>query len=99
MQNWKSVTVRLKEEDIALLNQRLKQSGFSSLGGFVRAFTQGIITNDRLVEPLAEKVADRIVVKMSTSRPMITTIPAHETDKACGRRDLNPGYKLGGLVS
>ena len=66
MGNWKSVTVRLKEEDVASLNQRLAQAGYNTLGEMARAFTQGILTNNQLVEPLADAIADRIVVKMST---------------------------------
>ena len=35
MSNWRTVGVRLKEEQLATLNQRLKQLGYSSLNEFV----------------------------------------------------------------
>jgi len=56
----------MKEEDVASLNQRLAQAGYNTLGEMVRAFTQGAITNNLLVEPLADMIADRIDVKMLT---------------------------------
>jgi len=100
MQTWKTVGVRLSEADLTALNQRLAQSGFRSLGELVRAYAMGIVDNGHLVDPLAEKVADNIVNKLLTSK--LATKPdlaSHETSIRCGRRDLNPGYKLGGLVS
>ena len=54
----KSVTVRMKIEDIASLNQRLAQSGFDTLGEMVRAYTQGIILYNQLVESFAETRQD-----------------------------------------
>ena len=97
---WKTVGIRLKETELAILNQRLKQSGFGSLGELVKAYTQDRISNEQLVEPLAERIAERIVnILLTTQIVPRQGSTARERCKACGRRDLNPGYKLGGLVS
>ena len=111
MRNWKSVTVRMKDDDVASLNQRLAQAGYKTLGEMVRAFTQGILGNNQLVEPLAEEIADRIVVKMSTMRGQglsseINT-PSNETARGpvvqryerppCTRENLR-GPKVGGPI-
>ena len=38
---WKSVTVRLKESDIAILNSKLKLNGFETFGDFAHAWLKG----------------------------------------------------------
>ncbi|MDQ6723462.1 MAG: hypothetical protein M3Z01_04265 [Thermoproteota archaeon] len=37
-QEWKSVTVRLKENELAILNNRLKINGFQNFNQFVHAW-------------------------------------------------------------
>ncbi len=67
MSDWRTVGVRLKEEDVAQLNQRLKQLGYGSLNEFVGGITKGVVTNKQIVDELAEAVADRIVNKLLNS--------------------------------
>ena len=67
MSNWRTVGVRLKEEQVATLNQRLKQLGYSSLNEFVGGLTGGVITNRLLVEELAEALAGKIVNNLLTA--------------------------------
>jgi hypothetical protein len=43
--NWRTVGVRLSEEQLALLNQKLSQLGYSTLGQLVGGLTEGVITN------------------------------------------------------
>ncbi len=38
---WKSMTVRLKENDIAVLNSKLKLNGFETFSEFVHAWIKG----------------------------------------------------------
>ena len=38
---WKSVTVRLKENDLALLNNKLKVNGFGTFSEFIHAWLKG----------------------------------------------------------
>jgi len=79
MTQWKTVGVRLSETELATLNQRLVQSGFKSLGELVRAYTIGLIDNGHLVDPLADKIADRIVNKLLAS-----------TDNVISQRVISP---------
>jgi hypothetical protein len=69
MSDWRTVGVRLKEEDVGQLNQRLKQLGYGSLNEFVGGITAGVVTNKQVVEELAEAIADKIVNKLLTSNP------------------------------
>ena len=38
---WKSVTVRLKEKELAILNNKLKINGFESFSQFVHTWIKG----------------------------------------------------------
>ena len=38
---WKSVTVRLKENELAILNSKLKLNGFDTFSQFVHAWIKG----------------------------------------------------------
>ena len=64
---WRTIGVRLKNEEISTLNLRLKQLGYDTLGEFAQALTKGIVSNRQLVEELAEVVADRVVNKLLTN--------------------------------
>ena len=41
IQDWKSVTVRLKENNVAILNSELKMNGFKTFSAFVHAWIDG----------------------------------------------------------
>ena len=53
MGNWRTVGVRVTEEQLALLNQKLSQLGYSTLGQLVGGLAEGVITNKQVVEELA----------------------------------------------
>lgn len=38
---WKSVTVRLKENDLAILNNKLQTNGFETFSEFIHAWLKG----------------------------------------------------------
>lgn len=67
MSDWRTVGVRLKEEDVGQLNRRLKQLGYGSLNEFVGGITAGVVTNKQVVEELAEALAGKIVNKLLSS--------------------------------
>lgn len=68
MGNWRTVGVRLKDEQVAVLNQRLGQLGYSTLSGLVGGLADGVITNKQLVEDLVDVLSDKIVNKLLTSQ-------------------------------
>lgn len=76
MSDWRTVGVRLKEEDVGQLNQRLKQLGYGSLNEFVGGITAGIVTNKQVVEELADVLAGKIVNKLltSASSPVLSSL-------------------------
>jgi hypothetical protein len=41
IQDWKSVTVRLKENDGAILNSKLNMNGFKTFSEFIHAWIDG----------------------------------------------------------
>jgi hypothetical protein len=70
MPNWRTVGVRLKDEDVATLNQRLKQLGYSSLNELVGGIATGVVTNKQVVEELADVIAGKIVNNLLTMQPV-----------------------------
>ena len=58
--------MRMTDDQIASLNQRLQQLGFATMGDYARALTEGVVGNEQLVEALA----DRVVNKMLTVQPL-----------------------------
>ena len=74
MSDWRTVGVRLKGEDVAQLNLRLKQLGYGSLNEFVGGITAGVVTNKQVVEELADVLAGKIVNKLLTSNPQPESI-------------------------
>jgi hypothetical protein len=59
--------MKLTDDQVAGLNLRLQQLGFDSMGDYARAFTEGVVGNEQLVGTLADSIADKIVVKMTTN--------------------------------
>jgi hypothetical protein len=57
----------MKEDQVAALNLRLKQLGFETMGDYARALTEGVVGNRQLIDDLAEAIAEKMVVKMTTS--------------------------------
>ena len=49
---WKSVTVRLKENELAILNSKLKYNGFDTFSHFVHAWIKGNILNMKITNKL-----------------------------------------------
>lgn len=68
--NWRTVGVRLKEEQVAVLNQRLGQLGYSTLSELVGGIASGVITNRQLVEDLADVLSVKIVNRLLTTEPV-----------------------------
>ena len=100
MSNWRTVGVRLKDEQVAVLNQRLGQLGYSTLGEFVGGLADSVITNKQLVEDLADVLSERIVNKLLTSPPAQRESPlAVESVKSHGWDSIPrpPAYKAGAL--
>ncbi len=59
---WKSVTVRLKESDIAILNSKLKLNGFETFSEFIHAWIKGDYPahqNNEQVERLIKRIRDK----------------------------------------
>ena len=61
MADWKTVGVRLREEEVGSLNIRLKQFGYETLGDFVRAVALGQIDPSKLAN---SDFADQLAVKI-----------------------------------
>ena len=59
--------MKMTEEQLATLNLRLQQLGFATLGDYARALTEGVVGSRRLAEELAETLASKLVVKMTTN--------------------------------
>jgi hypothetical protein len=74
MSKWRTVSIELKEEQIAALNLKLRQLGFETMGDFARALTDGVVGNKPLVEELAEVVASKLVVKMTTNPSPLSAV-------------------------
>jgi hypothetical protein len=61
-QEWKSVTVRLKENNLAILNSKLKTNGFDTFSQFVHAWIKGNYPaheNNDQVEKLLNRIRDK----------------------------------------
>jgi hypothetical protein len=67
MSDWRTVSIKVKDDQIAALYLRLKQLGFETMGDYARALTEGVVGNRQLVDDLAEAIAEKMVVKMTTS--------------------------------
>jgi hypothetical protein len=76
----------MTEEQIAALNLPLQQLGFATLGDYARAFTEGVVGNEQLVEALA----DRIAVKMTTN-----AAPATDATTQALKSVRSPGFEPG----
>jgi hypothetical protein len=64
-QEWKSVTVRLKENELAVLNSKLKINGFENFSQFVHAWIKGDYPaheNNEQVERLINRIRDKGIV-------------------------------------
>ncbi len=70
MSYWRTVSIEMKDDQIAALNLRLKQLGFETMGDYARALTEGVVGNRQLVDDLAEAIAEKMVVKMTTTQPI-----------------------------
>jgi hypothetical protein len=88
------VGVRLKEEQAALLNQRLQQLGYATLGELVGGLAEGVITNKQVVEELGDGVASRVVNKMLTGQPVLRELPqAMKTVRSPGFEPGLPAWR------
>jgi hypothetical protein len=55
------IGTKLKEEDLAILNQKLAQDNFDSLSDMVKAYLKGLFSaTETLIEEIAEKVVQRL---------------------------------------
>jgi len=60
--DWKSVTVRLKENDLAILNNKLRLNGFETFSEFIHAWIKGqypLHENNEQVEKLIQRIRDK----------------------------------------
>ena len=81
--------MKMTDDQLAGLNLRLQQLGFGTMGDYARALTEGVVGNEQLVGTLADAIADRIVVKMTTN-----ATPA--TDAAQAMKTVrSPGFEPG----
>ena len=80
--NWRTVGVRLREEQVAQLNQQLQKLGYATLGELVGGLADGVITNKQLVEDLADVLSDRIVNKLLTTSPVQRLQPPGNEERA-----------------
>ena len=71
---FKKLGLSLRSEDLVLLNQRLKETGFDSLGDLVRCFLKGGLTNADLVRPLAMEIASQIALTTQSSLEPVTSV-------------------------
>ena len=55
------------DDQIATLNQHLQQLGFTTMGDHARALTEGVVGSRQLVEELADTLASKLVVKVTTN--------------------------------
>ena len=79
--------MRMTDDQIAVLNQRLQQLGFETMGDYARALTEGVVGSRQLVEELATAIADKIVVKMTTNAaPASDAAPRYEERAVDGIR-------------
>ena len=91
--------MRLTDDQVAGLNLRLQQLGFETMGDYARALTDGVVGNEQLVGTLADSIADRIVVKMTTNPARREPLPIGESVKSHGWDSIPrpPAYKAGAL--
>jgi intergrase/recombinase len=69
-QEWKSVTVRLKENELAVLNSKLKINGFENFSQFIHAWIKGDYPaheNNEQVERLITRIRDKGIVDPLTA--------------------------------
>ena len=62
VRKWKSVTVRLKEDELAILNAKLNLNGFKTFSEFVHAWIRGqypLHENNEQVEKLIQRMRDK----------------------------------------
>jgi len=76
--------MRMTDDQIAALNLRLQQLGFSTMGDYARALTEGVVGNEQLVGTLVEAIADKIVVKMTTNAARATDAASNEEYAVAG---------------
>ena len=70
MSDWRTVSIKMKDDQVAALNLRLKQLGYETMGDLARALTDGVVSNQLLVDDLADAIASKLVVKMTTMQPV-----------------------------
>lgn len=62
LQKWKSVTVRLKEDELAILNAKLNLNGFKTFSEFIHSWIRGqypLHENNEQVEKLIQRIRDK----------------------------------------
>ncbi len=92
--------VRVTEEQLAVLNQKLAQLGYSTLGELVGGLAEGVITNKDVVGELANTLADRIVTKMLTVQPVLTDVPrAMKSVRSLGFGPRLPAWRADVLLA
>lgn len=92
-QEWKSVTVRLKENELAMLNSKLKLNGFETFSLFVHAWIKGDYPaheNNEQVERLLSRLRGKGIVDPLTGEFSPTFY--RKVDSEDMLRDLSKRY-------
>ena len=64
----RTIGIKLNEEQIAALNLKLKQSGYTSIADMVRAYlSSSFSTNEESLERLSDLVSQKVVQKLTLS--------------------------------
>src|SRR5690349_306556 len=68
MKTWKTVNAKVQEQDLSILNNRLKVYGFDTLGDLVKDFMAGKfpqVTDDKQIEILNKQASGQLTITES----------------------------------
>lgn len=92
-QKWKSVTVRLKDDELAILNSKLKLNGFETFSEFIHAWIRGKYPhheNNEQVEKLLNRIREKGITDPLTGEFSPTFYRTFESEDML--KDLLPKY-------
>lgn len=77
LHKWKSVTVRLKEDELAILNNKLDTNGYETFSEFIHAWIRGQyphFENNDEIERLVNRIRDKGIKDPLTGESNIRNI-------------------------